>query len=217
MGDTTRIFLVRHGQVEAHWRPRIYGDLDVPLSELGRAQAEEAARKLRDVEFSAVVSSGLARAVFGAERVAQGRRLRPEVDEGLREMNRGAWAGLTFAELEESSPGAWEHWHASPIDRRAPGGESLGELGARVIGALDRLSERFAGQTIACIAHSWPIRVAAAASLGLAPDGALSLEVSTGEIVAVDWPAEATRRPTLLGLALDQAPAHGSWFSRPRR
>ena len=43
----TRLFLVRHGAVERAWRGRIYGDLDVPLSAAGEAQARRIAAILR--------------------------------------------------------------------------------------------------------------------------------------------------------------------------
>ncbi|NOT31084.1 MAG: bifunctional RNase H/acid phosphatase, partial [Planctomycetes bacterium] len=57
----TRLYLVRHGEVDAAWHGRIYGALDVPLSERGRSEAARAARTLAEVELAAVVSSGLAR------------------------------------------------------------------------------------------------------------------------------------------------------------
>jgi len=128
---TSRLFLVRHGEVDAQWRGRIYGDRDVPLSEGGRRQAEGAAEVLADVDLIGVVSSGLARAEFGAQCLRRTRELERVDDPGLREMVRGEWAGKRPDELDD--PQAFAAWHADPVDRRPPGGESLGDLARRVL------------------------------------------------------------------------------------
>ncbi len=220
--DHTRIYLVRHGQVAPRWQGRIYGDMDVELSPQGEAQARAAARRLRDIELSAVVSSGLERAVFGAEAIAAGRLLTPEIDSGLREMNRGAWRGLTFRELETQSPGAWAEWFAEPRDRRAPDGETLGELAQRVLAALDRLAARHAGKSVAVVSHSWPIRVSSATALGLELEASVGLELSTGEISVVDWPMAGIANPgggvapRLSGFSMDTPPIRSGWFQRPK-
>jgi len=212
---STRIYFVRHGQVDSYWRPRIYGDLNVPLSEHGRREALHAAERLAEVSLSAVISSDLDRAVYGAAIVAEGRDVVPEVDPGLREMNRGAWAGLTFEELEESEPGAWAAWHAAPRTSRPPGGESLAELAERIFARLDHWAARFAGAEIAIVSHSWPIRISSARALGLELEQSLSLKLSTGEIAVVDWPTAAGERPGLAAFALDDLPQGRSWFQGP--
>lgn len=217
----TRIFLVRHGEVASHWRGRIYGDMDVQLSEYGRAQAQAAARRLRSIRFSAVFSSGLSRAVYGAEAIASGRLLTAEVDPGFREMNRGEWGGLHFPELERRSPGAWAHWFAAPRDRRAPGGESLGELAARVFDALDRTAARHGPANVAVVSHAWPIRVCATEALGLELEASVALELATGEIVVLDWPSagrtgESGSLPRLAAFSMDTEPSSSRWFQPPK-
>ena len=51
----TRLYLVRHGEVDHAWQGRIYGALDVPLSDAGRRAGERVARTLAGVELAAVV------------------------------------------------------------------------------------------------------------------------------------------------------------------
>jgi broad specificity phosphatase PhoE len=219
--EFTRIFLVRHGQVASRWQDRIYGDMDVELSEYGRTQAQAAARRLHSVRFSAIISSDLSRAVYGAGAIATGRDLTPEVDPAFREMNRGQWGGLRFPELEQQSPGAWAQWFASPRDRRAPGGESLGELAARVLDALDRTAARHGPANVAVVSHAWPIRVCAAQALGLELEASIALELATGEIAVIDWPCAGRAgasgiRPRLAAFSMDTEPASSPWFQRPR-
>jgi len=217
--EHTRIYLVRHGQVAPRWQGRIYGDMDVELSSLGEEQARQAAWRLRETHLDAVVSSDLQRAAFGARAIAQERPLEPQLDPGLREMSRGSWGGLSFPELEARSPGAWARWFAAPRDRRAPEGESLGELAERVLAALDRWAARHAGGTVALVSHSWPIRVSSATALGLELEASVGLELRTGEISVIDWPVDGRdggAAPRLAGFGMDAPPLRSGWFRGPR-
>ena len=63
--------LVRHGQTSWNEQGIIQGHIDVPLDETGRNQAFIAARDLRGIEYAAVVSSPLARALETADIIAR--------------------------------------------------------------------------------------------------------------------------------------------------
>ena len=62
-----RIHLVRHGQTIMNTQVRFRGRLDVPLNEVGRAEAREAARALVGAGLVAVYTSPLGRAREVAE------------------------------------------------------------------------------------------------------------------------------------------------------
>jgi hypothetical protein len=100
---TKRLFLVRHGEVinPGGNRPVFYGSQDVPLSPLGKKEAQAAADYLAQFELSAVFASPLKRAVYGAEQIASSQ---PKVAsicilEGFTELNRGVWRGKTKDEI----------------------------------------------------------------------------------------------------------------------
>ena len=231
---STRLHLIRHGRVEAPWPERIYGQLDVPLAAEGRAEARRAAESLAGVQLAAVVSSGLARAEYGAELLRAGRGLARRDEPELREIHRGEWAGLSFAELEARQPGAMDTWLADP-SFGPPGGESLLQLSDRVLGCVARLAHEFAGDQVAAVCHSWVARVVACRALGLPPQAAVRMSLATGAAVVVDWPAspsggqaqpartteavgEFDPHPTLVGFAASEAPPRAlRWFRGPRR
>ncbi len=213
VGSRTRLFLIRHGAVDDAWRGRIYGSLDVPLSGPGMQEARDTAALLAGVDLSWVVSSGLRRAEFGAALLRAGRDLPRCDDPALREIDRGQWAGHRIEELERLHPGAWEEWHRTPGSLRPPGGESLTDLAARVLPRIDHWAATHKGRQIAIVTHGWVIRLLVCSSLGLPAASAPDLDLRTGELVVIDWPAlPSTGKPTRPGLAsfaADRLPGHG--------
>lgn len=91
------IYIIRHGQTELNNRSALQGRSDHPLNEVGIAQAEAAARKLReqDIAFDRVFSSPLIRALQTAWIVAPS--LEPMLDERLIEMGYGSYEGADLA------------------------------------------------------------------------------------------------------------------------
>ncbi len=214
----TRLFLIRHGEIDERWRGRIYGAFEVPLSRRGEEEARSLAQQLQLEPLAAVVSSGLSRAEFTAALLREGRGLQRLDDPDLRELERGVWTGLSLDELERLQPGAWADWHRAPGSLRPEGGESLADLARRALPALDRWALRFPGANVALVTHSWVIRIAVCRALGLELEAAPRLEVPTGSLVIVDWPLGEPLRPTLVAFAADETPSTGTtWFRGPPR
>ena len=86
------ICIIRHGQTELNNRKLLQGRSNQPLNEAGLAQAQEAAKLLKGIAFSAVYSSPLTRAVQTAEAVVP--ELNPVLDERLIEMDYGPYEGM---------------------------------------------------------------------------------------------------------------------------
>jgi probable phosphoglycerate mutase len=104
MSRTTRLLLVRHGQSVWNADGRWQGHADVPLSDLGRRQAQAAAQAVGAVD--AIVASDLARARETAEIIGEAVGVGPVlIHPGLRERAAGEWTGLSQPEIEDSWPG----------------------------------------------------------------------------------------------------------------
>lgn len=193
------------------WRERIYGKLDVPLSPLGEAQARRAAHILSDRPLAAVYSSGLARAEFTARLLREPRALPRRDEPALCELERGDWAGQSFAELECAQPGAFAGWLARPSCTRPPNGESLEDLRARVLPVIERLAREHAGAELAIVSHCWVVRSLVCEALGLELDASPRLHLPTGALVTLDWPCSAETRdlPVLAAYNAERAPRRG--------
>ena len=172
---STWVYLIRHGEVEHAAARRFLGHADVPLSPVGREQAEALARTLGSEAIEAVYASDLVRAQASAAPLAAARRRVPELVPALREIALGRWDGLTFAEMEAREPDTVRRWLADAAGFVYPGGESLRDLHARVLPALRTLVARHAGRRIAVVAHSGTNRVILGEALG----------VPLGEIVRI--------------------------------
>jgi broad specificity phosphatase PhoE len=122
----TELHLIRHGQTDWNLAGRYQGQSDIPLNAAGLTQAQSLALSLSGQRFDALYSSDLQRAHQTAQALAQILNLPIHVRRGLREISMGAWEGRLLAEV---SLGYTQN--KSP-DARAPGGESVAEVAARM-------------------------------------------------------------------------------------
>ena len=183
-----RLFLVRHGAVIPPAPGAFYGGTDVALSEVGKREARRAAELLEEEPLQAIYSSPLSRARYGAERVADRRAgVGIRVVEGLREIDRGRWLGLTAAEVEERYPGDLGHHAADPEKWREHGGESMGDLRDRVLRVRDALVAQHDGAAVAVVSHLFPTRAILADALGLDLPRWSELELPTGSVSLVEY------------------------------
>lgn len=135
------LLLVRHGQSTWNATGRWQGWADPPLSELGEAQAAEAAASLTGMGITAVASSDLVRARRTADILAQALAVEVvRVDPALREYDVGDWCGLTRPEIEARWPGLLADWHTGRLTA-TPGGETRKAFVERIMAAVTRLTD----------------------------------------------------------------------------
>jgi broad specificity phosphatase PhoE len=153
------LLLVRHGQSTWNAEGRWQGWSDPPLSELGRAQAEDAVDDLRHLEVTGVASSDLVRARETAAVIAAGLDLgEPLIDGDLREYDVGDWEGLTRPEIEAGWPEQLARWREGRL-LATPGGETRAHFVTRTAEALARLSRLHdLGNTLVVVTHGGVIR-----------------------------------------------------------
>lgn len=163
----TLIYLVRHGEVVHAETRRFIGHLDVPLSNRGERQCVAQAAVLRDLGLSAIFSSDLARARRSAEIIAAPHGLAPVEIPALREMSMGRWDGLTADEIRRREPHAFADWMTRVGEFPFPEGESIPDLLARAWPAFASICARYAGQSVAIVAHGGTNRALLCHALGI--------------------------------------------------
>lgn len=165
--DVTRIIAIRHGETAWNVDTRIQGQLDIPLNDTGRWQAERLARALAAREaIDVVYTSDLLRAWETACPVAEATGAPLHTDEGLRERGFGSFQGKTFTEIEAAMPDEARRWRQRDPFWAPPGGESLTAMRRRVIETLHALASRHVGEQIVMVAHGGVMDVLYRAATG---------------------------------------------------
>ncbi len=168
-GTATRLLLLRHGQTELSVQRRYSGRGNPTLTELGRQQADAAARYLGERGgIAAVISSPLQRCYDTATAAAKALGLDVTVDEDLIETDFGGWEGLTFAEAAQRDPELHQRW-LRDTSTEPPGGESFDHVNQRVLRARDRVVAEYGGTTVLVVSHVSPIKMLLRQALDAGP------------------------------------------------
>ncbi|MDQ4007557.1 MAG: histidine phosphatase family protein [Actinomycetota bacterium] len=163
-----RLVLWRHGRTAWNVAGRAQGSTDVPMDDVGRQQARDAAARLASLRPRLVWSSPLSRAVETATELARLTSLPVSTDSRLQEINTGERQGLTVDELRERFPDVWRAFVAGEELPRARGGEVEPEVADRVAAAMHDAVERLGpGESGVLVSHGVSIRVGLCRFLGL--------------------------------------------------
>ena len=156
---TARAFwFLRHGETDWNARNLSQGNVDIPLNDVGIAQAHTAAAVLATRGIRSIVASPLSRAQDTARIAASRIGAVVETEDGLREVSFGVQEGQPMAD-----------WFDDWIDGRftPEGAEPFVDLRARAVAAVNRVLERPA--PVLVVAHGALFR-ALRAEMGLAPN-----------------------------------------------
>lgn len=165
-----QVVLWRHGQTTYNAEARWQGQLDVPLDDVGAAQAVAAAAALADRRPTRIVSSDLQRAASTAAALAEVTGVAVEHDPALREVHAGRWEGLVRADIEERWPDDFAAWQRGD-DLAMGGGERRSEVGERAAAAIGRHAASCADDDVLVVAsHGMALRMALLGLLGIPAD-----------------------------------------------
>lgn len=152
--------VIRHASTGWNEEGRVQGRSDIPLSPAGRAQA--AAWSLpREVEGFRRMASPLIRARETAGLI-WGTGF--ETDERLVEIDWAAWEGVTLIDLRAELGDLRRAWADGGLDFRAPGGESLRDVQARLRPLLAEIAG--AGRPTVAVTHQGVIKALTSLATG---------------------------------------------------
>ena len=160
------LLLLRHGQIKANRQGRWHGSTDSPLTWRGRREAKRTARHIRSTEppVRAVYTSPLARCRATAAIIARNLDLEAYVHPDLREYAIGDWEDTTFSTLAEVH--RFVELATDDHDFCPPGGETLRQVAARMLPALDEIhASHGADERVLVVSHGAAMAVALAALL----------------------------------------------------
>jgi probable phosphoglycerate mutase len=150
---TTRFLIIRHGETEWNALYREQGQLDSPLTAIGRAQAASVGARLAAHRPTALYTSDLGRATETARVIGRAVGLEPRPDPRLRERHMGIFQGLTPEESALRYPRERAAYRADD-GYVIPGGESGAQRAERAFACLEELALRHPGETIVVVTHA---------------------------------------------------------------
>ena len=154
----TRLYLVRHGETIWNAESRAQGSRNVALSETGRQQAHLLAERIQHYAIDKIISSDLDRAYETGKILGETLGLEVEKLEALKEMNFGAWEGLTISEIQAKYSAHYTIWRNKPHDAEIPDGESLIRVQKRGLDSINRIVEDNANKNIVVVSHGTMIK-----------------------------------------------------------
>ena len=176
------ILLVRHGENDYVKEQRLPGRIPgIHLNKRGRKQAKRLAKFLIPAPVKAVYSSPLERTMETAQPIAKAFNLKVIPRERLIETDVGKWQGKKINKLRKLE--SWKKVQLNPSRFQFPGGEHILDCQYRLVQEIEHLAATHDPQdTIVCVSHADPIKLAAAYYLGLPLDMYQRLNVSPASI-----------------------------------
>ena len=180
----TTLFLVRHGAHDRLGRFLDGRNPGVPLSDLGRRQAEGLAARLGGAGVDAVYASPLERTRETAAPIAarHGREVTSEPT--LLELDFGDWSGMTFEALKPLE--AWRLWNAARSTARTPAGDTMRAAQARALDFIDARCRAAPHGSFVLVSHADPLKAIVAFYLGLSLDDLPRFEIAPGSMSRID-------------------------------
>ena len=162
-----KVILIRHGETDWNTKQIFRGRKDIPLNEVGLAQAKAVGTSLKDIQIDAVYSSPLGRALETAKVLAECRSLEIELEEGFTDIDFGKWQGVSHEKVKEEYKDLYEIWLKNPQMVAFPEGESLKDVSTRSMEALEKVIKKHPGKTLAIVSHRVLNKVLLCGVLGL--------------------------------------------------
>jgi broad specificity phosphatase PhoE len=152
-----KLLLVRHGETDHNSDDLISGQVDVKLNETGVRQAKRLANRMDDWDIDSCYSSDLKRTYKTVGRVAERHGLDIRISKDLRER--------AFGEFEGRPKDDWRQKVRNSDQERikisSEKGESLNEVGERLVNQLERISrENKQDEAVLVGSHSVAIKAA---------------------------------------------------------
>ena len=156
----TKLILVRHGHVEGISPERFRGRAELPLTELGRHEAElTAARIAASWRPAAIYTSPMSRCIDTGVAIGKPLGLSASAMPGLNDIDYGDWQGLTADEARARWPDELDTWYRHSDWAAIPRGETLQQVLTRAVAALREVIRNHPDDTIVLVAHDSVNRV----------------------------------------------------------
>lgn len=154
----TTVYLVRHAEALGNINQTFQGRTDLGITENGYRQLDSLAERFKNIPLEVIYSSPMIRTIETAKAVNRHHNLDIIELDGIIEINGGPFEGVSWAELPEKFPKAYDLWANKHYAFEIEGGESMKAVYDRMKAAITDIVRSNLGKTIAVISHGCAIR-----------------------------------------------------------
>ena len=188
----TRIVLLRHAHSSANAKAILAGrEPGVDLSDRGRKESQDVAKRLKEINFSLIRVSPMERCAQTIEpllaQLSKGSGAKPiiEVENDLVEVDYGKWTGRKLAILSRDK--AWKVVQNNPSAMYFPGGEGLLDVQARAMRAVNNAANTPGRGPKLLVSHGDVIKSIVASVLGAHLDHFQKIVIDPASITVLDF------------------------------
>jgi probable phosphomutase (TIGR03848 family) len=188
----TRIVLLRHAHSLANAKAILAGRAPgVDLSDRGRKESQDVAKRLKEINFSIIRVSPMERCAQTIEpllaQLSKSREAKPivEVESDLVEVDYGKWTGRKLAILSRDK--AWKVVQNTPSAMYFPGGEGLLDVQARAMRALNSAANTPGKGAKLLVSHGDVIKSIVASVLGTHLDHFQKIVIDPASLTVLDF------------------------------
>lgn len=137
-----QIVLIRPGTSEFGEQGRIEGNLDIPLSEQGQREVQQAIEELKPLGIGVIYSCPCEAAWQTASSIAAGLDIKAKKIDTLVNLDHGLWQGMLLDDVKRKQPKVYRQWQEHPEMVCPPEGEMFGDCRERVAATIAKLQKK---------------------------------------------------------------------------
>ncbi|MDE2749134.1 MAG: MSMEG_4193 family putative phosphomutase [Chloroflexota bacterium] len=193
----TTILLIRHAVNDFVTTGKLAGRMEgVRLNDEGLAQAEALGQRLAEAPLQSIYSSPMERTLETAAAIARGHpQLTVQARTEIIEVEYGDWQGMAISALQRRK--MWGVVQEYPSRAYFPNGETMRDVQARIVNAIESLARQHPAGMIALVCHADLIKLALAHYLGMHLDVFQRIVISPASISTLQL---GHSRPFILGM-----------------
>jgi probable phosphoglycerate mutase len=162
-----KLYFLRHGQTDYSRANAFCGSLDPELTSDGLDMAQAFATAYQSIPWTAIFCSPMGRTIATAKPLYEAIDLKPELREGLKEINYGKWEGQSIETVSRDYHDDYIRWTADPAWYPPTEGELAVAIASRALQVIEEIKNRFSTGNVLVVSHKATIRIMLCSLLGI--------------------------------------------------
>ncbi|MFG6095197.1 histidine phosphatase family protein [Leptothoe sp. ISB3NOV94-8A] len=161
------IYLLRHGETTHSQTGGYCGALNPELTPAGMEMAQAFADAYGAMDWTAVFTSPMKRTMATAKPLCEALGMTPQLREGLKELQYGAWEDRSQDEVKQLYGPDYNRWMTEPAWNPPTGGETSLQIASRANTVIAEIKETYETGNVLVVSHKATIRIIICSLLGI--------------------------------------------------